>query len=46
MKDLAVTRLARERFTLVGGANFGEAINRKKDSLEREVNGALQKAKR
>ena len=46
MKDLAVTRLARERFTLVGGANFGEAINRKRDSLEQEVNDALQKAKR
>ena len=46
IKDLAVTRLSRERFTLVGGANFGEVINRKKDSLEREVNDALQKAKR
>ena len=46
IRDLTVKRLAPERFTLVGGADFGEAMNRKKDSLEREVNDALQKAKR
>ena len=46
VKDLAVTRLSPGRFTLVGGADFGEAMNRRKDSLEQEVNDALQAAKR
>ena len=42
---LAVTRLAPGRFTLVGGADFGKAINEKQDSLEREINDALAQAK-
>lgn len=45
-KHLAVTRLAPERFTLVGGADFGEAMNQKKESLEREINDALAQARR
>lgn len=45
-KTLAVTRLGPDRFTLVGGAPFGEAMNQKKDSLEREINDALLRAKR
>ena len=43
---LSVTRLGTDRFTLVGGAPFGEAMNQKKDSLEREINDALLQAKR
>jgi hypothetical protein len=45
-KSLSVTRLGPDRFTLVGGAPFGEAMNQKKDSLEREINDALLQAKR
>lgn len=45
-KTLSVTRLGPDRFTLVGGAAFGEAMNEKKDSLEREINDALRQAKR
>ena len=45
-KDLAVTKLGPDRFTLVGGADFGDAMNQRKDSLEQEVNEALQGAKR
>lgn len=46
VKNLAVTRLAPERFTVVGGAEFGDAMNQKKESLEREINDALAKASR
>lgn len=46
VKTLAVTRLGPDRFTLVGGADFGEAMNQKKESLEREINDALLRAKR
>ena len=46
VKDLAVTRLGPGRFTLVGGADFGEAMNQRKNSLEQDVNAALQEAKR
>lgn len=42
---LAVTRLAANRFTLVGGADFGDAIKQKNDSLEHEINDALARAK-
>ena len=45
VKDLGVARLGTGQFTLVGGADFGEAMNQRKDSLEREVNDALQGAK-
>lgn len=45
-KSLSVTRLGPDRFTLVGGAPFGEAMSRKKDSLEREINDALLRAKK
>ena len=40
-KDLAVTRLGRDRFTLVGGGVFGDALKHRKNSLEAEVNAAL-----
>ena len=43
---LALTRLGTDRFTLVGPADFGEAMNRKKDSLEQEINDALLRASR
>ena len=46
VKDLAVTRLGPGRFTLVGGADFGEVMNQRKNSLEQEVNDALQGTKR
>jgi hypothetical protein len=46
VKNLAVTRLGPDRFTLVGGADFGEAMNQKKETLEREINAALLRAKR
>lgn len=46
VKSLAVARLAPDRFTLVGGTEFGEAMNQKKDSLEREINDALLRATR
>ena len=36
----------REFITLVGGADFGEAMNQKKESLEREINDALAQARR
>lgn len=45
-KGVAVTRLGTDRFTLVGAADFGEAMNRKKDSLEREINDALVRGSR
>jgi hypothetical protein len=45
-KGLALTRLGTDRFTLVGSADFGEAINRQKDSLEQEINAALLKESR
>jgi hypothetical protein len=40
-KGLALTRLGTDRFTLVGSAEFGEAMTRQKDSLEQEINTAL-----
>ena len=40
-KGVALTRLGTNRFTLVGAADFGEAMNRKKESLEQEINDAL-----
>ena len=43
-KDLAVTRLGPDRFTLVGGEDFGKAMSQVKDSLEQEVNEALHGA--
>ena len=46
VRDLVVIKLGPDRFTLVGGADFGEAMNQRKDSLEEEVNDALQEAKR
>ncbi|MGE0702451.1 MAG: hypothetical protein AB7P22_00800 [Vicinamibacterales bacterium] len=46
VKSLAVIRLGPDRFTLVGGASFGEAMTQKKDSLEQEINDALLRAKR
>ena len=45
-KDLAVTRLGPDRFTLVGGEDFGKAMSLVKDSLEQEVNDALHGATR
>lgn len=45
-KGLALTRLGTDRFTLVGAADFGQAINRQKDSLEREINDALVRGSR
>ena len=44
-EDLAVARLGPGRFTLVGGAEFGEAMNQRRDSLEQDVNEALQGAR-
>ena len=46
VKDLSVIKLGAGRFTLVGGPDFGEAMNQRKDLLEQEVNAALQRAKR
>jgi hypothetical protein len=43
---LALTRLGADRFTLVGSADFGEAMNRQKDSLEQEINNALARGTR
>ena len=45
-KDLAVTRLGPDRFTLVGGEDFGKAISQVVNSLEQEVNDALHGATR
>ena len=42
VKDLVVTRLGSGQFTLVGGEDFGRAMNQVKDSLEQDVNDALQ----
>jgi hypothetical protein len=41
--DITVARLGGERFTLAGGTLFGEAIARKEDMLEREVNERLRR---
>lgn len=46
VKGLALTRLGTDRFTLVGSADFGEAMNRQKDSLEQEINDALVRGNR
>lgn len=46
VSDLAVTKLGSGRFTLVGGVDFAEVMNQKKDSLEQEVNDALQRTQR
>ena len=45
-KGVALTRLGTDRFTLVGTADFGEAMNRKKETLEREINDALARGSR
>ena len=44
--DLAVTKLGPGRFTLVGGTDFGGAMRQRKDSLEREINDAIQGTRR
>ena len=46
VNDLAVTRLGPDRFTLVGGQDFGKAMSQVKDSLEQEINDALHGATR
>ena len=45
-EDLAVTKLGPDRFTLVGGEDFGKAMSQVKESLEQEVNDALHEATR
>jgi hypothetical protein len=41
-KDLRATgRLGSERFTLVGGAELGEAAKKRKEQLEKEINAEL-----
>ena len=40
-KDIAVSRLGPEQFTLVGGEDFGSAMSQMKDVLEQKVNSAL-----
>jgi len=43
-RGLALAKLGLDRFTLVGAAELGETMNKKKDSLEREINDALVQA--
>ena len=45
-KGLALTRLGTDRFTLVGSAEFGEAMARQKESLEQEINDSLVRGAR
>ena len=45
IEDVAIGRLGPDRFTLVGGVEFGEAMNVRKETLEQDVNTALQGAK-